>query len=139
RDSRGEIARVARPAPGQGRLVGLQEDPDRTRSAPGDTTRVLIALLASTALLGCAKTEDAPAATATSGSGTSGSVVAGPTCPVERPDRPCPPRPVSGATVTANPGGKSTRTDAHGNFVLQLPVGTYDLSVASRSVMHSRA
>jgi len=45
---------------------------------------------------------------------------------------------VSGATVTANPGGKSTHTDAHGNFVLQLPAGTYDLSVSSRSVMHCR-
>jgi uncharacterized membrane protein len=64
----------------------------------------------------------------------SGSVVAGPTCPVERPDRPCPPRPVTDATVTAD--GHSARTDSHGNFSLALDPGTYDVHVSSRSVMH---
>jgi hypothetical protein len=122
--------------------VGLQEDPERTRPT---TTRVLIALVAATVLLGCAKgaspstlpTHPAitpvPAPTATLGSGVNGSVVAGPTCPVERAGHPCPPHPVTDATVAAD--GHSTHTDGHGNFALKLLPGTYDVSVSSRSVM----
>jgi hypothetical protein len=77
-----------------------------------------------------------PGVSTSTGSGVSGSVVAGPTCPVERPGHPCPPRPVTDATVTAKPGGKSTHTDGHGDFLLKLSPGTYDLTVSSRSVMH---
>lgn len=86
------------------------------------------------ALAGCAKAKTVTNVGGSTGSGVSGSVGAGPTCPVERPDHPCPPRPVSGAAVTAD--GHSTRTDDHGNFTLNLPAGTYDVSVSSRSVMH---
>jgi len=41
---------------------------------------------------------------------------------------PCPPGPVDGATVIATLRGRaigSTRTDAHGDFRLTLPVGRY--------------
>jgi hypothetical protein len=43
---------------------------------------------------------------------------------------------VTDATVSAHPGGKSTHTDSHGDFVLKLSPGTYDLTASSRSVMH---
>src|SRR5690348_4880929 len=44
-----------------------------------------------------------PAPPPPSGSGLYGLVMAGPTCPVERPDQPCPPRPVA-AHLTAQDG-----------------------------------
>jgi hypothetical protein len=60
-----------------------------------------------------------------------GRVTAGPTCPVERLDHPCPPAPVS-ATVQARSrkGGRvvaSTRTDADGRYRLRLRAGAYTL------------
>lgn len=81
------------------------------------------------ALAGCA--------TAPASATLNGSVVAGPTCPVERADRPCPPRPVPDLTVTAQGNGitKSTRTDSRGHFSLKLSPGTYELSATARGVM----
>ncbi|HEX2856606.1 MAG TPA: hypothetical protein VHO26_03870 [Propionibacteriaceae bacterium] len=68
----------------------------------------------------------------TSGTGPYGYVMAGPTCPVERPGHPCPPRPVS-ETVDARTGVgttvASTRSDAHGRFALDLSPGVYTLVV----------
>lgn len=58
-----------------------------------------------------------------------GTVSAGPACPVERVDRPCPPRPVSGATVEllriAGTVVASTRTDAAGSYRLTAVPGHY--------------
>jgi len=76
-----------------------------------------------------------PTTAQTSGSGVDGKVVAGPTCPVEQAGHPCPPRPVTDATVTATPGGKTTHTDANGAFKLSLAPGSYTLSASSKSVM----
>ena len=77
-----------------------------------------------------------PTATRTSGSGVDGKVVAGPTCPVEQAGHPCPPRPVTDATITASPGGKTASSDSDGSFTLPLTPGTYTLTTSSRSVMH---
>lgn len=60
-----------------------------------------------------------------------GNVHAGPTCPVERPDQPCPDIPVRG-TVSAWRDGRSVAsatTDAGGNYSLSLPSGRYELRV----------
>ncbi|MEZ2389311.1 carboxypeptidase-like regulatory domain-containing protein [bacterium RCC_150] len=57
-----------------------------------------------------------------------GTVLTGPTCPVERVGFECPPRPVSGAAVVAFDGDTmrgSTLTDADGAFRVTLPFGRY--------------
>jgi len=64
-----------------------------------------------------------------------GDVVAGPTCPVERPENPCPPKPVpdrrvdiqarDGATVA------STTTDANGHFSVDVSPGAYVVHVTA--------
>jgi hypothetical protein len=62
-----------------------------------------------------------------------GRVSAGPTCPVERADHPCPPSPVS-ATVQAKERGRviaSTHTDANGRYRLQLRAGKYTVVAAT--------
>jgi hypothetical protein len=69
-------------------------------------------------------------------SGITGTVVAGPTCPVETPESPCPDRPVADARVTAKGGGttKSTRSDTSGAFRLRLQPGTYRVTATSDTV-----
>jgi hypothetical protein len=94
-------------------------------------------------LAGCASitvSGSGAAGTSTPRAGTSGTqgtlagdVVAGPTCPVERAEDPCPPmavtnRPVeirgtNGALVT------TTTTDSKGHFSVALPPGTYVVTV----------
>ena len=64
--------------------------------------------------------------------GVNGHVLAGPTCPVERPGVPvCQPRPVTGS-VKLGQGGRvvaSTHIDQTGLFALGLPAGTYTVTV----------
>ena len=75
-----------------------------------------------------------PGATVTGDSGIEGMVLAGPTCPVERPDSPCPDRPVAIriAVFTAThampmePVTTFTSGD-DGRFRLALPAGSYTL------------
>ncbi|MGH7746595.1 MAG: carboxypeptidase-like regulatory domain-containing protein [Candidatus Dormibacteria bacterium] len=78
----------------------------------------------------------APPASASSTTGAYGHVTAGPTCPVERPDHPCPPRPVA-ARVDAQDGSghtvATTTTDQAGAYSLRLPPGTYTLVVVTGS------
>jgi hypothetical protein len=63
-----------------------------------------------------------------------GTVSAGPTCPVERipPDPNCADRPVSGAEIIfVNDGGNSVgsvSSDADGRFSISLPAGRYTLN-----------
>jgi hypothetical protein len=71
--------------------------------------------------------------TALSGrTGAYGTVVAGPTCPMERPGQPCPPRPASvnieARTRDGHPVGETT-SDANGRYNITLAPGDYILSV----------
>lgn len=77
----------------------------------------------------------APGSTDTSSKGTlRGLVEASPTCPVEQAEQPCPPKPVANRTVLIEtPGGTvvtQVTTDQSGQFVIDLPAGTYALHVA---------
>jgi hypothetical protein len=57
-----------------------------------------------------------------------GTVLAGPTCPVEQAGSPCPDSPVSGAIVRLVGDGKvlgRALTDARGAFTLEAPPGSY--------------
>ena len=84
--------------------------------------------------------------TATSEGTVDGLVVAGPSCPVERAEDPCPPKPVPDRLVVIEtPGGKvvtRVTTDQQGHFTVRLAPGTYDLQVPSGSspypVQHTR-
>jgi hypothetical protein len=73
--------------------------------------------------------------TGTSGTqGTlSGDVVAGPTCPVERAEDPCPPKAVPNREVeilgTNNAVVATAMTDSKGHFSLALAPGTYVVTV----------
>lgn len=78
-----------------------------------------------------------PQSTSTSTSTTQGTVnglvVASPSCPVEREDQPCPPKPVPDRVVMIETtGGKvvtHVTTDQKGRFTVTLASGTYDLQV----------
>lgn len=64
------------------------------------------------------------------GSGAYGYVTAGPTCPVERPEQPCPPRPVAAQVNAQDASGRTvatTRTDQAGRYSLSLAAGSYTL------------
>ena len=60
-----------------------------------------------------------------------GRVTAGPTCPVERPDHPCPPAAVSATVEARNESGAkvvaSAHTDADGGYHFRLRPGVYTL------------
>jgi len=69
------------------------------------------------------------------GSGVHGRITAGPTCPVERVDQPCPPRPVE-ADVEAVSSGSGvvagrTHSDTDGRYAMSLAPGDYDLHVVT--------
>ena len=71
-----------------------------------------------------------------SGTGAYGYVTAGPTCPVERPDQPCPPKPVSDEVDARNGGGStvaSATSGADGHYALRLAPGRYTLVVVTPS------
>lgn len=73
------------------------------------------------------------ASTPTTQGTVNGLVVAGPSCPVERADQPCPPKPVPDRVVMIETtGGKvvtHVTTDQKGRFTVTLAPGTYDLQV----------
>ena len=74
-----------------------------------------------------------------SGDGTSGirgQALAGPQCPVEVQDSPCPPVPYEGIVVATDVDGGAeytVETDADGRFELPLEPGTYEISIVSDS------
>jgi hypothetical protein len=70
-----------------------------------------------------------PPATST-GTGIQGIVEAGPTCPVERIDSPCPPHPMAATLVVHDAGGAEVtrvQSGADGRFKVDLPPATYTL------------
>lgn len=79
-----------------------------------------------------------PTAPPSGGSELFGVVLAGPTCPVETADKPCPPRPVDAEVYAQDAGGvtiASTRTDADGRYHLSLPPGSYTLVAETDETM----
>lgn len=76
-------------------------------------------------------------------SSLSGTVTAGPACPVERAGTPCPDRPVGGATVELlGADGKvvlGTVTDATGSFRVRAPAGSYTVRATNTGGLPSQA
>jgi hypothetical protein len=71
---------------------------------------------------------------APAGSGAYGYVTAGPTCPVERPDQPCPPRPVAAHIQVQDATGRdvgATDSDSQGRYQVVLAPGTYTLTAGT--------
>jgi hypothetical protein len=64
-----------------------------------------------------------------SGTGIFGSVMAGPTCPVEMQGSPCPPRVWTGEVRATDANGHTfrTQTDRDGIYMLRLEAGTYEV------------
>ena len=91
-------------------------------------------------LAGCGSLGGQPAA---SPSATlAGQVLATPSCPVERAERPCPPRPVPGATVEVRDASglvSATSTDAAGRFSLVVPGGSYQVRATNAGGYRSTA
>jgi hypothetical protein len=70
----------------------------------------------------------------TAASGIAGRVLIGPTCPVVRPDDPCPDRPFVAAIVVRNAQGTAvctTSSGEDGRFQVGLPPGGYELDPQS--------
>ena len=62
------------------------------------------------------------------GSGIQGTVQAGPTCPVERINSPCPPRPLAATVVVRDGSGSEVsrfHSGADGHFKVELAPGSY--------------
>jgi hypothetical protein len=102
----------------------------------GMSRHAVVALLASVILGGCMLQHGAtssPPGSGTAGTKLTGSVVAGPTCPVvtEPPQPGCNARPVNGAVVLVldSAGAQVARATsaADGSFAIELPPGRYRL------------
>ena len=69
-------------------------------------------------------------------SAVTGTITAGPTCPVETIDHPCPPRPVSAGVAAQRRGGgvaARTHSDSNGRYAMRLAPGRYTLVVQTGS------
>lgn len=87
--------------------------------------RLLLSLGLAISLTACGAS---PAVTPTSG--IQGTVEVGPTCPVERLNSPCPPRPIAATVVVRSSAGSEVtrfQSDANGQFKVSLAPGTYTL------------
>ncbi|MHB8328072.1 MAG: hypothetical protein ACYDD6_00340 [Acidimicrobiales bacterium] len=87
------------------------------------------------ALASSACSSGAPSTTSVA---VSGSVTAGPTCPVERAGQPCPPASVHGTVVAAVSGGRqaaNARIGADGHYAFALSPGIYTFAVDTGSML----
>jgi len=84
----------------------------------------LLVLAVSLLLFACSSGGEQPAG------GVSGSVTAGPTCPVETANSPCPPGVWTGTVRATATDGKTfdVATDDQGHYRLPLPDGTYEVT-----------
>lgn len=116
--------------------VGRVGSSKRTMVTVGCRTSARVVLVAIAGMLLAACSSGTRPLDHSSATGTlSGRVTAGPTCPVERPDTPCPPRPVV-AEVQARQVRRvvaSGRSGRDGSYRLRLPAGTYTLVVVTPS------
>jgi len=90
--------------------------------------KTLLAAVVLVALIACGRSSS-PTAT----SGIFGTVTAGPTCPVERTDSPCPPGVWTGEVRATDGGGNqvTTATDERGNYSMALEPGTYEVAAVT--------
>jgi len=87
--------------------------------------RILAASMLALAIAACG-TAGAP--TSSPGSGIQGVVQSGPTCPVERINSPCPPRPLAATVVVRDAAGHEvarTNSGVDGHFKVDVAPGTY--------------
>jgi hypothetical protein len=95
----------------------------------------LLAAATATLIAGCGSSPTTTATATTAPvdrTGVKGTVIAGPTCPVERVDQPCPPQPVEGAVAAIDSSDRTVATtsiDADGRYTLDLVPGCYTLQV----------
>ena len=87
--------------------------------------KTLLAAVVLVAFIACGRSSG-PTAT----SGIFGTVTAGPTCPVERMDSPCPPGVWTGEVRATDGGGNqvTTGTDERGDYSMALEPGTYEVA-----------
>ncbi len=81
-------------------------------------------------------TTDASVPTASVGIG--GVILTGPSCPVETPDRPCPPKPVFAHVIATTLTGQAvaaTDSDASGRYRLEIAAGTYLVQVSGANFL----
>ncbi len=133
--------------PGAGTTMGTETTPSTTASAgtaigpdvsvQSSTTVGAVSQTAPASSSSTPATNSSPSTAPPSpppGTGVYGYVTAGPTCPVERPDQPCPPRPVT-AEVDALDASSALvakgQSDAAGRYSLSLAAGSYTLTVSS--------
>jgi hypothetical protein len=87
--------------------------------------RIFATIIMALALAACGT---AAASTPPPGTGIQGVVQSGPTCPVERINSPCPPRPLAATVVVRDAAGHEvarTRSGADGHFSVDVAPGTY--------------
>lgn len=90
--------------------------------------RLLSALALTAVLAACGSPASAPAPAP--GTGVQGTVTIGPTCPVERVNSPCPPRPIKATIDVRDAAGKQVSqfvSGSDGRFQIDLLPGTYTL------------
>jgi hypothetical protein len=93
------------------------------------TRRGLSAVLVAVVLVGCSRGSSPSGG----GQGIDGVVLAGPTCPVESAESPCPPKPLPGIRVQVLSGGDEVAeatTAGDGSFSVALEPGTYLVQAA---------
>lgn len=126
--------------------------PDLRPSPRAGTLRTLLAIAAiamlALALAGCEAERGAVSGTGTNQivlpslsreaqSGIQGLVTIGPTCPVERPDSPCPDRAYQTTIIVMDSTGAEVLrapTDASGRFLISLGPGDYTLTEVTSGV-----
>jgi len=87
--------------------------------------RILAAITLALAIAACGS---AAAPAPSPGSGIQGVVESSPTCPVERINSPCPPRPLAATVVVRDVAGHEvarTKSGADGHFKVDVAPGTY--------------
>lgn len=87
--------------------------------------RILVAIMVTLAMAACGTAAAPPNP---SGSGIQGVVQAGPTCPVERINSPCPPRPLAATVVVRDGAGHEVaraHSGADGRFKVDVAPGRY--------------
>jgi hypothetical protein len=96
------------------------------------TGKAILVIGLALALTSCSASNHALGGSSPSRIAISGSVTAGPTCPVESVGQPCLPAPVHGTVVAKAAGGgqaAQANTEADGHYTFTLPPGRYTFLV----------